>query len=189
MRNLTVSAADLRREWEVSPEPILWKWMAERLLTARQNPKPEDVEALAWLVFDSRGFWLGEQKPAWVNDGNSIRQEEARDIARSIIAHYGTPPAAPALTPQQQAVLDAAQAWQDAHYGDNSLELWGHFENVLQNLPKTVVDPVTIGMAVFDGPYLGKGTRQNVEFAIRAALDADRAARSVSIDQPEKPQC
>lgn len=67
----------------------------EAMVSPFVPPRPEDVltptgeaerEALAEAIYSSRGFYPGEPRPAWVPRGNSHRQDEARDIADSVLA-------------------------------------------------------------------------------------------------------
>ena len=86
------------------------------------------------------------------------------------------------LTPEQQAVLDAAQAYRDEPRGGNyKTGLWSCLMGKVMKLPATVVmDPVQVGVEAYDKAIRdGSNPRTNaVQKAIQAALAADRVARA-----------
>jgi len=89
----------------------------------------DDVEGLAKVIFDSSGFYRDDtRKPAWVERGNAFRQDDARDIARAIIARYGAPPVAAPVEPAKptQSIQVVARPLSEWHE-DMGDVLWWKF--------------------------------------------------------------
>lgn len=123
----------------------VFEWFAKRELEAEQKaaPHPEDVEALAKVIFSNFGFYGRDlSKTEWVERGSSILQADARDIARAIIARYGAPPVAAPVEPAkptQRAIEDYLYVADKMRYaikiGDE-----GHLTALLSNNVNTIIE-------------------------------------------------
>lgn len=71
--------------WLVDVEEV------EKLLKAERQKQEELVEEVAKAIYDQFSYTKSGVKPEWVENGNSLKQDEARALARKALTQPNNP--------------------------------------------------------------------------------------------------